>query len=86
MSKLVVFPAAITELGVVVNVKSEAFAPVIVTYGDNPVKFNGSVPLLLIKNVLVAFPVVTFVDPKSVLSEVFGVVSPLIISCNIYFR
>ena len=81
MVKLVLLPAVIVFEGIVVTEKSAAFAPEIVTYGDEPVKFKVfTPPKFSITNEFVFVPPAISILPKSVPSATCGVVSPSLIS------
>ncbi len=64
--KVVKEPPAIGVDGIAVIVKSAKCVPVILTYGDPPVKVIGAGPVFLIVKVLVLAPPVILAEPKSV--------------------
>lgn len=66
---------AIGLAGCTVTEKSLACAPLMITLGES-VRLRSPGPILEIVNVWLTVPLVTATMPKSVLSELYGVVSP----------
>jgi len=62
---VVELPEIVAE-GIAVTLKSEEAAPLILTYGDIPVKFRSKFPEFPISKVRVTEPTPTLVEPKSV--------------------